>query len=192
MAYKLSRVNSLLLSITTLSLIQYRPGASAPTVSSSGTLAYLRHTLTPYTTSEKAGFERTEWFMKQGFGYNVLQSTVPQTLGYSLSDSPLGLLAWMYEKMHNWTDAYEWEDNESMLPFDCIGIIMNLNRICSTYMGFNLPFFPSGTCGLFEDLLRSCAGEREEGTSITETDNSDGLVKLSERAENLSQIVGLS
>ena len=33
-----------------------------------------------------------------------MQATRPQTLGYSLSDSPVGQLAWIVEKFHEWTD----------------------------------------------------------------------------------------
>ncbi|KAF8899830.1 Alpha/Beta hydrolase protein [Mucidula mucida] len=36
--------------------------------------------------------------------YFLQQSTRPQTLGYSLADSPVGLLAWLYEKLLDWTD----------------------------------------------------------------------------------------
>ncbi|KAJ7660055.1 Alpha/Beta hydrolase protein [Mycena rosella] len=64
------------------------------------------------TDKEKAGLERTSWFHRLGGGYLRQQSTQPQTLGYSLSDSPAGLLAWIYEKLVNWSDAYPWEDDE--------------------------------------------------------------------------------
>lgn len=43
------------------------------------------------------------------------QSTQPQTLGYSLADSPVGLLAWIYEKLVNWTDGYKWSDDEGLV-----------------------------------------------------------------------------
>jgi pimeloyl-ACP methyl ester carboxylesterase len=36
--------------------------------------------------------------------YLDLQSTKPQTIGYSLSDSPVGLAAWIVEKFHGWSD----------------------------------------------------------------------------------------
>ena len=36
--------------------------------------------------------------------YNFEQSTKPQTIGYSLSDSPVGLAAWIVEKFHGWSD----------------------------------------------------------------------------------------
>ncbi|KAH9169958.1 Alpha/Beta hydrolase protein [Lactarius sanguifluus] len=45
-------------------------------------------------------------------GYFSEQTTKPQTLGFSLADSPVGLLAWIYEKLVAWTDAYPWTDDE--------------------------------------------------------------------------------
>jgi pimeloyl-ACP methyl ester carboxylesterase len=46
--------------------------------------------------------------IKQGwsdeFGYFNLQSTRPQTLAYSLADSPVGQLAWIAEKFKTWTN----------------------------------------------------------------------------------------
>ncbi|KAL9049577.1 MAG: hypothetical protein Q9162_007146 [Coniocarpon cinnabarinum] len=71
-----------------------------------------QHASTSYTDSEKAGLERRAWFMNEGSGYRDQQATKPQTLGYSLSDSPVGLLAWIYEKLHDWTDSYPWTDDE--------------------------------------------------------------------------------
>lgn len=66
----------------------------------------------PLTDRERQGIDRTEWFRKEGFGYNLLQSTKPQTIGYALADSPVALLSWIYEKLHDWTDAYPWTDEE--------------------------------------------------------------------------------
>lgn len=40
------------------------------------------------------------------------QATKPQTLAYALKDSPVALLAWIYEKLHDWTDSYPWTDEE--------------------------------------------------------------------------------
>ncbi|PBK59184.1 alpha/beta-hydrolase [Armillaria solidipes] len=75
-------------------------------------ILYLRHILTPYTAAEKAGLAHSQWFRTQGSGYSAEHSTQPQTLGYSLADSPVGLLAWIYEKLVNWTDGYPWDDDE--------------------------------------------------------------------------------
>lgn len=68
--------------------------------------------MTPYSERDKAGLARTAWFVNEGTGYRHTQSTKPQTLGYSLADSPVGLLAWIYEKLHDWTDDYPWTDDE--------------------------------------------------------------------------------
>jgi pimeloyl-ACP methyl ester carboxylesterase len=43
-------------------------------------------------------------FTTGGFGYFLEQSTRPQTIGYSLLDSPMGLAAWLLD--HD-TDSYE-------------------------------------------------------------------------------------
>jgi hypothetical protein len=49
--------------------------------------------------AEKAGLQRAQEVQNTGLGYLRLQSTKPQTIGYSVSDSPVGLLAWIYEKL---------------------------------------------------------------------------------------------
>ncbi|KAK7045806.1 hypothetical protein VNI00_007209 [Paramarasmius palmivorus] len=65
-----------------------------------------------YDEEDLKVLERTKWFQEKGNGYFQEQSTQPQTLGYSLADSPAGLLAWIYEKLVVWTDSYPWEDDE--------------------------------------------------------------------------------
>ncbi|MEL0211828.1 MAG: epoxide hydrolase, partial [Novosphingobium sp.] len=37
-------------------------------------------------------------------GYSKQQATRPQSVGYGLVDSPVGLAGWIYEKMWAWTD----------------------------------------------------------------------------------------
>ncbi|MCX4970524.1 epoxide hydrolase [Streptomyces sp. NBC_00654] len=51
-----------------------------------------------------AGLAAMKEFQQQEGGYSVVQSTRPQTLGYALSDSPVGQLAWMAEKYWAWSD----------------------------------------------------------------------------------------
>lgn len=48
---------------------------------------------------------------KTGIGYMQLQSTKPQTLAYGLTDSPAGLAAWIFDKLHAWTDHAADEDS---------------------------------------------------------------------------------
>jgi pimeloyl-ACP methyl ester carboxylesterase len=52
---------------------------------------------------ERAALEALAAFRASGFGYFLEQSTRPQTIGYSLLDSPVGLAAWMLD--HD-TDSY--------------------------------------------------------------------------------------
>ncbi len=67
---------------------------------------------TPLTDEEKEGLQRSATFGQTGNAFYLLQSTRPLTLAYSLSSSPVGLLGWMYEKLHDWTDSYPWTDTE--------------------------------------------------------------------------------
>lgn len=91
--------------------INYVSPAKPPTFTNSP-IAALQHAIIPYSESEKAGLARTEWFHKEGYGYNNEQSTKPQTVGYGLQDSPVACLAWIYEKLHDWSDEYPWTDDE--------------------------------------------------------------------------------
>jgi pimeloyl-ACP methyl ester carboxylesterase len=42
------------------------------------------------------------WWYAEG-AYAMLQSTKPQTAGYGLNDSPVGLASWIVEKLHGWS-----------------------------------------------------------------------------------------
>ncbi|MFF4889881.1 epoxide hydrolase family protein [Micromonospora chersina] len=55
------------------------------------------------TEQERAAHDALNMFTTDGFGYFLEQSTRPQTIGYSLLDSPVGLAAWMLD--HD-TDSY--------------------------------------------------------------------------------------
>ena len=48
-------------------------------------------------------------------GYSTQQRTRPQTIGYSLTDSPAGLAAWITEKVGNWTDPRSEITRDAML-----------------------------------------------------------------------------
>jgi len=52
---------------------------------------------------EKAAFESLNTFFSKNAGYGAMMVTRPQTVGYGLSDSPVGLAAWMYDKFAQWT-----------------------------------------------------------------------------------------
>jgi len=75
-------------------------------------IRFLLLLVTPFSSAERAGMKRGQETFKTGWGYFLEQSTQPQTLSYSLADSPVGLLAWIYEKLIAWTDEYPWNDDE--------------------------------------------------------------------------------
>src|SRR3954469_723729 len=52
---------------------------------------------------ERSAHDAVKTFTTSGFGYFLEQSTRPQTIGYSLLDSPVGLAAWLLD--HD-TDSY--------------------------------------------------------------------------------------
>ncbi len=67
-----------------------------------------KHKADPFegvTDAEKELLAGSRETMKDGAGYQQIQGTRPQTLGYGLHDSPVGLAAWITEKFYYWTDC---------------------------------------------------------------------------------------
>src|SRR6185295_16322006 len=63
----------------------------------------LKDHLPAKSEQERAALVAVNTFTAEGFGYFLEQSTRPQTIGYSLLDSPMGLAAWLLD--HD-TDSY--------------------------------------------------------------------------------------
>ena len=51
-------------------------------------------------------------YMLNEVGYQRIQGTKPQSLGYGLNDSPAGLAAWIVEKFHGWSDLPQDADGD--------------------------------------------------------------------------------
>jgi pimeloyl-ACP methyl ester carboxylesterase len=68
------------------------------------------------TPVEKAAFDQMAVLQKKGSGYAIMMVTRPETIGYSLADSPVGLAAWFYDKFADWT--YSGGDPEKSLTRD--------------------------------------------------------------------------
>lgn len=70
-------------------------------------LAYMRWCLSSisYTPFERESLAFRRNFEIDQSGYLEQQKTRPQTLGFALGDSPVGLLAWFVEKFHDWVDG---------------------------------------------------------------------------------------
>ncbi len=52
---------------------------------------------------EKAAYKSLNYLYTKGAGYAGIMVTRPQTIGYSLSDSPAGLAAFFLDKFNDWT-----------------------------------------------------------------------------------------
>ncbi|GHJ37333.1 epoxide hydrolase family protein [Streptomyces sp. TS71-3] len=57
------------------------------------------------TAVERKWTEETRDFWRHRAAYAKQQATRPQTIGYSLVDSPVGLLAWILDKFAEWSDT---------------------------------------------------------------------------------------
>jgi epoxide hydrolase len=57
------------------------------------------------TDAERAALASLEYGDEWDSGYSKEHETRPQTVGYSLVDSPAGLCAWIVEKFWSWTDC---------------------------------------------------------------------------------------
>lgn len=57
------------------------------------------------TEEERRYFEELKQWEREESGYQWIQGTKPQTLAYGLTDSPVGLAAWIVEKFRTWSDC---------------------------------------------------------------------------------------
>jgi pimeloyl-ACP methyl ester carboxylesterase len=55
---------------------------------------------------ERRYLDELQAWLKEETGYQAIQGTRPQTLAFALSDSPVGLAAWIVEKYRAWTDCH--------------------------------------------------------------------------------------
>lgn len=67
---------------------------------------------------QDAYLDRLRAWRVEEAGYQAIQGTRPQTLAYGLTDSPVGLLAWIVEKFRAWSDCHG--DVESVFPRDLL------------------------------------------------------------------------
>jgi len=78
-----------------------------------------RHPDGPQTQEEKEWQERFKKEQRIEDGYRTQQATKPQTLSYAMMDSPVGVAAWIIEKMRGWSDIKD-NDIESVYSKDTL------------------------------------------------------------------------
>jgi epoxide hydrolase len=59
----------------------------------------------PVTDDEQHELDAAKQWRRTGVGYQEIQGTRPQSLGYALQDSPAGLAGWIVEKFREWSNA---------------------------------------------------------------------------------------
>ena len=64
----------------------------------------MRHPDGPKTKQEEEWEQRFNQDQIMQDGYRTQQATKPQTLSYGMMDSPVGIAAWIIEKMYSWSD----------------------------------------------------------------------------------------
>lgn len=73
--------------------------------------------------TDRIRLARMNTFMREGRGYQAIQSTRPYTIGYGLHDSPVMQLTWIVEKYKEWTDP------KKSLPQDAIDLDQLLTNV---------------------------------------------------------------
>ena len=112
----------------------------------------MRHKDGPQGAEEVAWAEQFEKDQIIQNGYRTQQATKPQTLSYAMMDSPVGVAAWILEKMHGWSDL-KGEDIESVYSKD--QLLTNIMVYVTT--------------GTFNTASWIYYGRREEGGRVLST-----------------------
>lgn len=103
------------------------------------------------TPAELKALGALKHYQEWDSGYSTQQRTRPQTVGYGLVDSPVGLAAWIFEKMWAWTD-------NAGSPFDALA----RDAILDNIMLYWLPATGASSARLYWESFGSFAPQRIE------------------------------
>ena len=84
----------------------------------------IRHPKGPKNHKEKKWEKKFNFDQIMQEGYRTQQATKPQTLSYSMIDSPVGTAAWILEKFHGWSDLNKGKIEETFSKDELISNIM--------------------------------------------------------------------
>lgn len=108
-----------------------------------------------YAPDEQWSIATRDQFAATGMGYFMIQMTRPQTIAYAMTDSPVGLAAWLIEKRRDWagTDG----DIESVFSKDDLLSTVCLYWFTETYRSaaqhYHAPRLPGRIKPLVHDRL---------------------------------------
>jgi pimeloyl-ACP methyl ester carboxylesterase len=106
------------------------------------------------TESERAALAAIEHSAEWDSGYSKMHATRPQTIGYSLVDSPAGLCAWIVEKLWAWTDCDGHPEN-----------VLTRDEMLDDVMLYWLPATGASSARLYWESIRQ-VNEWISGTAI--------------------------
>jgi pimeloyl-ACP methyl ester carboxylesterase len=101
-------------------------------------------TMSDLTEKEKAAIAGMQHYNDWDSGYSKQQSTRPQTVGYALTDSPVGQAAWILEKFWSWTDCDGHPEN-----------VLTRDELLDNVMLYWLPANAASSARLYWESFRS-------------------------------------
>jgi pimeloyl-ACP methyl ester carboxylesterase len=130
------------------------------------------------SSTDQAKLRLAEHIRATGTGYAELQSTKPQTVSFGLSDSPVGQLAWILEKFHDWTDPAR------ELPEDAVALGHILTEV-SIYWFTNTS---ASAANLYYENRRAAdvAGRSEIPTGVAVFPTDPAMRHILERDHNIT------
>jgi hypothetical protein len=84
--------------------------------------------------------------------YIAIQSTKPCTLGCALKDSPVALLAWIYEKLVGWSDNYPRTDDEVLTGVSICYLSVSSSE-SSSYLYYEMIYEPKITLPVVQSYI---------------------------------------
>jgi pimeloyl-ACP methyl ester carboxylesterase len=129
------------------------------------------------SSTDQTKLRLAEHIRATGTGYAELQSTKPQTVSFGLSDSPVGQLAWILEKFHDWTDPAR------ELPEDAVALGHILTEV-SIYWFTNTS---ASAANLYYENRRAAdvAGRSEIPTGVAVFPTDPAMRRILERDHNI-------
>lgn len=106
--------------------------------------------------ADKIALAGARFYQQWDSGYSKQQSTRPQTLGYGLSDSPIGLSAWILEKFYQWTDCNGHPEN-----------VLSKRELIDNIMFYWLPNCGASSARLYwESFGQAFGGDRDNTVAL--------------------------
>ena len=105
------------------------------------------------------------------------------------------MLAWIYEKLVQWTDSYPWTDEEGVYPYLTLSVAQSSHFVLtplSIDLDINLLVLACGTSSIGEDLLRGSEIKRLVGLAPLESNRANWHIFLPKGIGPLTTSVGLS